>query len=77
MTQNLLDKPVPVPLSEQVKEGIRVKVGHWDIPVIIAKVNPPDESRRIRLDLKWENHGVSFVYLHDIGKTWTLYGQLN
>lgn len=70
----------------KVKVGDKVKVGSWDLPVVVKRIYHVDEqdnevfdfeSNRTVLLLDWEGHGQSKVFMHDEGKSWKQYFNIN
>jgi len=69
-----------------VKVGDRVRVGTWDLPVFVKRIYFVDgqdnecfefEAAQQILELDWGQHGKSKVALHEEGKTWHKYLDLN
>jgi len=69
-----------------IKIGDRVRVGTWDLPVFVKRIyfadgegnecHEADAADQI-LELDWGQHGESRVFLHDEGRSWHQYINLN
>ena len=69
-----------------VKLGDRVTVGNYQMPIFVERIYHEDkdgnecfawEAARTMLRLDWGTFGKSKVALHDHGKVWHLYQELN
>ena len=61
----------------RLRLGDRVVVQGMPFEARICEIFPKDRSGRVRIKLDWGIHGYSHVWLHDEGRIWQRYIELN
>ena len=58
-------------------QGCLVDIPNWEHLEVKVAASTPYKGNRTKIFLDWGEHGGSYVWLHDEGKTWSRKSPLN
>jgi hypothetical protein len=80
--ENLVDELTRRTIASNIRsraphQGCLIAIPNWEHLEVKVAASTPYKGDRTKIFLDWGEHGDSYVWLHDEGKTWSRKSPLN